>query len=309
MADVTRSVSAAALSRLGARPRLAIGLLRLPRLLPAVAWRARLYRSVSWPLAKRIGAETEVDVIRGNRMLVRTDDSVGRVLAISGVWEPNVTAAFTRSLSPGDTCVDIGAHIGYYTLLASTLVGPGGHVYAFEPSPSNYRALRANLSRNRVSNVTAIQAAVADTAGTAELYEGPGTNTGGATLRGVLADRRGGRHPVRVEVRPIAAAIPEAEFARIRVVKIDVEGAEVDVLRSLAPVFDQGHGLSVFLELNPRWIEGITEYVEGMCAAYGFRARRIRSGYSLDGLFPSRLTEPEELLAIPDEHCDLLLTR
>jgi hypothetical protein len=78
---VTRShLLAVASERLGRRPRLATSVLRLPALLPR-RLRARLYRSFSWPLAKRLRAEAEVSVAGGSRMLERTDDSVGRVLA------------------------------------------------------------------------------------------------------------------------------------------------------------------------------------------------------------------------------------
>src|SRR4029450_8092682 len=90
----------------------------------------------------------------GSRMIVNTDDLIGRVLAIAGVWEPNVTAAFRRTLAPGDVCLDIGAHIGYYTLLAARLVGPEGHVHAFEPAPASFRRLRANRQLNRLHNGT-----------------------------------------------------------------------------------------------------------------------------------------------------------
>jgi FkbM family methyltransferase len=256
-----------------------------------------------------MAATVEVKVIGGSRMLVRTDDSLGRVVAISGVWEPNVTAAFRRSLSPGDVCIDIGAHIGYYTLLASKLVGPRGHVYAFEPSPKSYGALQANLNRNRVANVTAIRAAVGENAGSAELYEGPGTNTGGATMQPVLANRRGLRNPVAVDVCLVTAAIQASDLPRVRAVKIDVEGAEVDVLRSQAPIFAEAPHLALFVELNPKWIAGITEYVADLCAGWGFKVQRIRSGYTLDGLFPDRLSQPDDIAVIPDEHCDLLLTR
>ena len=242
-------------------------------------------------------------------MLVRTDDSIGRVLAISGAWEPNLTAAFVRLLSPGDVCVDIGAHIGYYTLLASRLVGRDGHVYAFEPSPVNYRSLSANLARNGVANVTALQVAVGATSKRADLYEGPGTNTGGATLSPLLGGRRGNQPIVEVEVRAVADSIPEAEWPRIRVVKIDVEGYEVEVLRGLDPVFARTGSLAVFLEVNPKWIPEIPQHVEAFCRDQGFKARRLRTGYSLDALFPNELSEPEEVDSIPAEHCDLLLTR
>src|SRR5438132_14311598 len=175
----SRFVLAAAAQRLGRRPRLATAVLRLPGMLPRHV-RAQLYRSFSWPLAKRLLAEPVVSVAGGSRMRVRTVDSIGRVLAISGVWEPNVTAAFRDRLATKDVCVDVGAHLGYFTLLASKLVGPDGHVYAFEPSPSNYDALCANIALNGVTNVSAFQLAVGETAREARLYEGPGTNTGRA---------------------------------------------------------------------------------------------------------------------------------
>jgi hypothetical protein len=119
---LTRAV-ALAVRWVGGRPRLAAPLLRWPHLFPPHL-RSNLYRRLSWPLAKRFGTEVEVVVAGGNRMRVDTTDAVGRVLAISGVWEPSVTAAFKDSLAPGDVCVDAGAHIGYFTLLASKLTGP-----------------------------------------------------------------------------------------------------------------------------------------------------------------------------------------
>jgi FkbM family methyltransferase len=108
-------------------------------------------------------------------MRVRTDDMIGRVLAISGVWEPNVTAVFSGALAPGVVCLDIGAHIGYHTLLASKLVGSRGHVYAFEPSPESYRRLRANVDLNGLRNVTTAQLAVGEEERRAVLYMGAHT--------------------------------------------------------------------------------------------------------------------------------------
>ncbi len=68
-------------------------------------------------------------------MVVETGDVVGRVLTASGLWEPHVTEAFRARLGAGDICVDIGAHVGYYTLLASTLVGPPGTSTPSNPRP------------------------------------------------------------------------------------------------------------------------------------------------------------------------------
>jgi FkbM family methyltransferase len=269
-----------------------------------------LYRSFSWPLAKRLGAEGEVSVAGGSTVFVRTDDTIGRVLAISGAWEPNVTAVFRRCLSPGDVCLDVGAHIGYYALLASRLVGRDGHVYAFEPSPSNYRELRANLARNRAENVTALEVAAGQTSGRAVLNEGPGTNTGRANLRPVLTERDSGMRQVMVDVRPITADVPEGDLVRIRAIKVDVEGYELEVLRSLAPVLELGQRLALFLEVTPGWIhDNTSEYLEDVCRTHGFTPYLLSTGYSVEDMFPSRLEQPAELAAIPTEQCDLLLRR
>jgi FkbM family methyltransferase len=244
-------------------------------------------------------------------MRVHTGDTVGRVLAISGVWEPGVTTAFMRSLAPGDVCVDIGAHIGYFTLLAARLVGPHGRVYAFEPSPSNYAQLAANLRRNDVANVTPFQVAVGPRPGRATLFEGPGTNSGGATLRRDLAERRPNPPPeAEVDVRPLAEAIPVDDLARIRVVKIDVEGSELEVLRAVTPVFEAGQPLSVFVELTPNWLlEGAADFFDELRRAHGFRLYRLRGGYSLEALFPTAVEQPLPIDSLPAEQCDLLLRR
>jgi FkbM family methyltransferase len=299
------------LRRLGRHPRLVKALLRWPRVLPRSA-RAALYRSCSWPLAKRLRTQAVVSVAGGGSLRVDTADQIGRVLAISGVWEPNVTAAFTRALGAGDVCVDIGAHIGYFTLLASRLVGPAGHVYAFEPSPANYEALRANLSRNRVENVTAQRVAVGQTVEQALLRDAPGTNTGRATLRDVRPNRAPlDADGVIVDVRPAPELVPERDLHRIRVIKIDVEGYEVEVLRGLEPVFELGEPLAVFVEFNPQWsVEpAAAGYLDELRREHGFRLQRLSAGYRLETLFPAAVAAPVDISEVPPHECDLLLSR
>jgi FkbM family methyltransferase len=253
-----------------------------------------------------------VSVTGGGKMLVRTDDAIGRVLAISSVWEPSVTAAFWRLLSPGDVCLDVGAHLGYFTLLASRLVGDEGHVYAFEPSPRNYEGLKANLARNGVANVTAFGIAAGASAAHAVLHEGPGTNSGRATLRPVRPNLSPIEEPgVMVEIRPISACIPKHHHGRIRVIKIDVEGTELEVLRGLTPIFDLGERLAVLVEFNPRWSADPNAIgrLDELRRTYGFNLQRLSAGYLLETLFPSKLEAPVELAKAPSHECDLLLTR
>ena len=292
------------------RPRLATRIMRLPSVLPA-RLRAPLYKAVSWPLAIKFGAETEVAVAGGNRMLVRTDDMIGRVLALSGTWEPNVTATLPSVLSPGDVFVDIGAHIGYYSVLAASLVGPTGHVYAFEPSPSNYDLLRRNIQLNGLRNVTALELAIGASEGRGTLYEGPRQNSGLATLNPVYgAKRQGATRELAVDIRPVAAVVPREHLVRVRALKIDVEGQELEVLHSLAPLLELNRPLTIFLEWTPRRAEPEAgEALLEFCRSHGFAPHRIRSGYSFEKLFPAHIEEPAPITDAPDVQADLLLRR
>lgn len=146
--------------------------------------------------------------------------SRGKVLRIlGGTYEPAQTAAFQRHLRPGDCVLDIGAHVGYYTLLSSALVGDTGRVVSFEPDPRNARFLRRHVRINGRHNVRVEEAAVSDTGGSARFAHGTGSGTG-------RLDRSGG-----FEVRTLRLDDYCAERAIVpNAVKIDVEGAELAVL-------------------------------------------------------------------------------
>src|SRR5207249_2412898 len=99
-----------------------------------------------------------------------------------GMWEPHISRWIDERLSPGDTFIDVGANIGYYSLLAARRVGPTGSVVAIEPSPKTFRALEANLAQNRLKNVRTVNAAVSDRQATVPLYHGPDTHGGLTTM-------------------------------------------------------------------------------------------------------------------------------
>src|SRR5207253_6545315 len=87
-----------------------------------------------------------------------------------GVWEPLETYLVERRVREGDVVLDIGANIGYYTLVFAELVGDSGRVFAFEPEPANFALLSENTGLNGRANVTLVNAAVADAGGRLPLY-------------------------------------------------------------------------------------------------------------------------------------------
>jgi len=165
-----------------------------------------------------------------------------------GVFEPNLTAWLKEQLHPGDTFLDVGANIGYFTLLASSLVGPAGRVLAVEASPSTFASLQRHIERNAATNVRGINAAAYDRVATLPMYYLPEEeNTGGASLV-----RQIGPVEALVEAMPLADMISESERSRLRVVKIDIEGAELQALRGLEPIFEAlPRDVQIVVELMP----------------------------------------------------------
>ncbi|MGH3136159.1 MAG: FkbM family methyltransferase [Gaiellaceae bacterium] len=263
--------------RLGRRPRLAAAILVGLRRIPGRTLRGTVYRNVSRPLAQRMDSRLVVSVTGGSRMNVDTSDMLGRVLATSGVWEPQVTAVFQRLLARGDVCVDVGAHAGYYTLLASRLVGPAGRVYALEPSARAHEALRANLALNAVSNVIALLTAAGASEGSVQLSDPPSGNTGEASVRrdDAMSPKLGAGASSTVSVRTVASLLDTADADRVRLVKIDVEGFEAEVLRGLAPLFERGSRPALIVELHPDGASDAVELLAAMSSAYGLTAYEL----------------------------------
>lgn len=156
--------------------------------------------------------------LRGRWWLPGSRGKVLRVLC--GTYEPEQTRLFAERIGAHGTVLDVGAHAGYYSLLASTLIGRAGTVWSFEPDPHNARFLRRHLEINRCGNVHVVEAAVSDQAGTAHFAAGSGSGTGR------LADAGG----IEVETVRLDDVCQEHGIAP-SAVKIDVEGAEAAVLR------------------------------------------------------------------------------
>jgi FkbM family methyltransferase len=135
-------------------------------------------------------------------------------------WEPHVRDAFKRYVKPGSTVLDIGAHIGSHTVTLARLVGPRGKVYAFEPQRKIFRELYHNLALNRSRNAVPLRFAVSDKPMILEMNPIKGAD--GHTTVGKGGDR--------VEAR----TIDSFGFTNVSVIKIDVEGYELPVLRGAA---------------------------------------------------------------------------
>jgi FkbM family methyltransferase len=165
-------------------------------------------------------------------------------IASTGDYEPVTRAACAAALKPGDTFIDIGAHVGLFTVPASAVVGATGRVIAFEPSPDNRLLLEANTKRHGCENVEVVAAAVADRSGKMTLSQSR-INTGDHRL----GETRG-RSGVRVQVVALDEWLASRSLVP-KVIKMDVQGAEPLVLAGMKELLGSEHPLQVLLEFAP----------------------------------------------------------
>jgi len=152
-----------------------------------------------------------------------------------GVNEIPVQRCLAEALRPGHVFFDIGANVGFFSLVAARLVGPSGCVYAFEPVARIARCVEAHAVRNRYPWIHVVEAAVGDVPGTAPLFLSE--HPGGATLS--PGDAEDTSASVSISVVSIDSLVATGAVPAPDVVKIDVEGAELDVLRGMVETLDR----------------------------------------------------------------------
>ena len=187
----------------------------------------------------------------GDRFRCHPPDLVQMYLWLFGIWEPDLTTFIEDRLTAGDGFVDVGANIGYFSVIASRLVGSSGTVVAIEASPAVFRSLQESMDLNaRYDNVRCINRAVGDARGTIPLYSGPTHNIGLTTT----VRARGFREEGLVEVLPLDDLLLGEEVRAARIVKIDVEGAEDAVLGGMTQFLECCRDdVEILVELSPGW--------------------------------------------------------
>jgi FkbM family methyltransferase len=228
--------------------------------------------------------------IFGSRVVGNTSELLQQYIYYFGLWEPYLTRWITTRLRPGDMFVDVGANIGYFSLLASKLVGKSGKVVAIEPSPKTFRMLQHNLAINRAHNVRALNMAAADKSELVEVFGGNKHFTGLANICAVGNQERGFVVEGQVQAAPLSEILGAAEIKTARLVKIDVEGSEWRVMEGLSELFLHGRGdLEFIVEINPecgtlqgRRPEEIVRAFQGA----GFHLYRIENDYDAVSYLP-----------------------
>ncbi len=229
----------------------------------------------------------------GLRMHVDPLDENGRRALIEG-FEPRdrIASNFIRILRPGDTVLDVGANAGYYTMIAALLVGHEGAVHAFEPSPAALPWLRASVAQSPSAPIHLHPVAVTDRCGHATFHVARPECTGYSSLRDLGADAT---RQVTVPTIPLDALLER--LTPVRLVKIDVEGAELLVLRGMAGLIERDRPY-IIVEVDDNFLRAQGGSAADVCSLLE------HAGYTLLRIVERGDLEP--LDAPPIVRCNLL---
>lgn len=286
---------------------------------------ARRFRSAAWSLVSALRSQyrraeslyyrafysapkvfsVSIEGVGHYKIKLRLADGRSKVRRAKGSYEKEVKAIFHRMVKPGFTVLDIGAHVGGFTIEAALLCGPTGHVHAIEMIPSFFEALLDNIALNHLENVTAHLLGLSNVKGALIVQDGYGYSespvVGGLSSSSEKA----------AEVRIVTLDDFCASIDSVDVIKMDVEGAEQRILAGAVQTFGRMSNMTVICEVHPHLLpQGIDDvvFIYDFLHSFGYTISIIdepyrghphilaakASTYSSKGLIPS--TCPDDLI-------------
>jgi FkbM family methyltransferase len=246
----------------------------------AVKWLVNLIRSIPFvrQLAYKLIRQRDIQIASGAGAGLKFNIAGLNPSYASGTNEMPIQEALVSRIKAGDVFLDIGANIGFFSVIGARLVGPDGRVYAFEPVPANLTALQRNIGLNQFANTKIMQSAVSNHSGKGELLLADWG--GGSALKGASTppDICG---TMEVELVTIDQLVEQGEIEPPAVVKIDVEGAELEVLQGMARTLEKHHPVLIY-ELdddNPERYQQKQDACEAYLLPLGYHITRLDDSY------------------------------
>jgi FkbM family methyltransferase len=174
----------------------------------------------------------------------------------TGAYEQPIADLFASTLRAGMTVIDVGAHVGYFSLVAARHVGPTGRVWSFEPDPANRASLERNVHANGLTDrISILPLAASSAVGESALYR-VASDTGSSTLY-PSADTGGER--IAVATTSLDAWADASGWPAVDLVKVDAEGAEGSVVDGMTELVKRNPGIVVVLEFQAETLEAAGE--------------------------------------------------
>lgn len=240
--------------------------------------------------------------VLSHKMYLDSKDSLN--LSINGCYEEFETKLIMKEVKEGDYCLDIGANIGYYTLILAKLVGRQGKVFAFEPDPTNFKILKKNIKTNKYNNVVLINQAVSDITGNIKLYL---NSTYGDDHR--TYDSKDGRNFISIKSLKLddyfinnrhKSFLQKAH--KVDFIKMDIQGAEYSAIEGMSNLLKTNKQIRLISEFWPIGLKrsGInpTDFLNSMLKL-GFvieevnETEKIKCPTDISGLLAKYTTENE----------------
>jgi FkbM family methyltransferase len=243
---------------------------KIVRLMPPKMIRFFGYIQFKLPFLKPLINKVGQSVMNGEGVIrygvgagLKLDATGGFPGYIMGTTEPEEQEALASVLKPGGVFYDIGANIGFYAVIAGRIVGEAGHVYAFEPFAESVAMIEKNAGLNQMSHITAVPAAATDTDGTVKLGV-----TAESALHTIRDDINNPSEFIEVKAVAVDTCVYQENFRKPTVVMIDVEGAELYVLRGMKRTLQECRP-ALLIEVH--WLgKEFTDYIEKEILPLGY---------------------------------------
>ncbi len=199
-------------------------------------------------LKKLFGVKRRVIQTSYGRFFVDPASNLGNAIITQPAYEPQMLEAISSILKKGDVFLDVGANEGYFSIIASKLVGEDGHVLSIEPQTRLQEVIFRNMAENGAFNVHVFQLAISDSVGTTSISLLPNMNTGGSGLFPTT------KYSVPTQIVPLTTLgrlIGLLNISKIRLMKLDVEGHEYEAVLGSRDLFASGIIDQIALELHP----------------------------------------------------------
>jgi len=198
--------------------------------------------------------------------------SAYKIRMLTGRYEASTLAVCKKLARPGMTIFDIGAHAGYFTLAFARLAGPDGQVYAFEPHPNTFKLLQSNAARSGLPNMVLKRLAISNAEGSATLYDA------GLSMGHSLVKEKSHVAEFTAETTTLDAFVKQHRLSNIGLIKMDAEGAEMEILDGMRMLAREADRLAVILEFKPEILKlrntGLKELVAQL-RSLGFLVHKI----------------------------------
>lgn len=238
-----------------------------------------------------------------------TDRGVEACLYFYGQYEWGTIKVIKSLLQPGDKFADVGANIGLMTLFAARAVGPSGEVFSFEPNPPVHAILRENVSLNGFTNVHFFQSGVGAEKSQLKLYSNAANNRGANSF--MPTDKMDAAKFVTVGVDRLPALLRDWDYERIKLIKIDVEGWEPEVLKGAREWFASERAPMIVTEYSRGRTHGKVDLFDYITQVNDYRVFILVKGKEVPSPLrlikhKSELPEHENLFCFLPQHLEQL---